>query len=369
MIFPPGDRLWSGAPRLFPGIILAFSGQTERKEEMNMAMTPRENALTALEHRVPERIVNLLKDANMLATYILAERAPAVPGRPYGSDGVDWFGVHWKYEEVSGAPMVDPNYPPMMDDITEWETVVKFPDLSKYDFKAEAEKELNSPMYDPDKLNQVTIMQGPFERLLSLMSTEDALCALLMEPEACAAFFNRVADHKIELIDRLAEAYPIDLIDLHDDWGTQKSTFMSVDTWKELLAEPMGRIIRHGKEKGIHIQVHSCGKIEPLLPEMIAIGLEHWSSCQGMNDIPTIVHTYGDRMTFFGCMDTPEVQARGVTQEEIDRLTAERIDLICRGGAVFPLGNSTVPGLRAAVDKALAAREDFFTKPENRVLP
>lgn len=334
-----------------------------------MSLTPRENALLALEHKVPERIVDLIHDANMLGTYTIFERAPAVPGRPYGSDGVDWFGVHWKYEEASGAPMVDPSYPPLLDDITEWREVVKFPDLSRIDFKAAAEKDLNSPLYDPDKLNQVTIMQGPFERLLSLMSTEEALCALLMEPEECAAFFNRVADHKIELIDRLAEVYPIDLIDLHDDWGTQKSTFMSVDTWKELLSGPMGRIAKHCKEKGIHVQIHSCGKIEPIVPEMIAVGIEHWSSCQGMNDIKTLVHRYGDKMTFFGCMDTPEVQLPGVPQEEIDWRTAERIDDICRGGAVFPLGNSTVPGLRAAVDKALSARKDFFTKPENRVLP
>lgn len=334
-----------------------------------MALTPRENALMALEHKVPERIVDMIHDTNPLATYILAERAPAVPGRPYGSDGVDWFGVHWRYEESSGAPMVDPAYPPLMDDITEWREKVVFPDLSKYDFKAEAEKELNAPTYDPDKLNLITIMQGPFERLLSLMSTEDALCALMLEPEECNAFFERVADHKIELMERLSEAYPIDLIDMHDDWGTQKSTFMSVDMWKELLSGPISRIIKRSKELGFHLQIHSCGKIETIVPEMVNVGLEHWSSCQGMNDLLPLVHRFGDRMTFFGCMDTPEVQARGVPQETIDRLTAERIDLFCRGGAVFPLGNSTVPGLRAAVDKALAERKDFFAKPENRVLP
>ena len=332
-------------------------------------LTPRENALRALEHKVPDRIVDLIHDANMLATYVLAERAPAVPGRPFGSDGVDWFGVHWRYEESSNAPMVDPDYPPLMTDISEWRERVQFPDLSKVDFARAAQEDLNSPMYDPDKLNQITILQGPFERLLSLMRTEDALCALLMEPEECAALFERIADHKIELIDRLAEVYPIDLIDLHDDWGTQKSMFMSIDTWKELLSHPMGRIVRHCKDKGIHVQVHSCGRIEKLIPEMLEAGIEHWSSCQGMNDIPALVHQYGDRLTFFGGMDTPEVQRHGITQEEVEQLTADRIDLICRGGAVFPLGNSTVPGLRAAVDKALAARTDFFTKPENRVLP
>ncbi len=332
-------------------------------------LTPRENALNAYRHIVPERIVNLIKDSNNIATYALCERARAVPGRPFGSDGVDWFGVHWKYEEASGAPMVDPAYPPLMTDITQWREKVKFPDLSECDFAEEAKKDLEGPDYDPDKLNLVTILQGPFERLLSLMSTEDALCALLMEPEACGEFFDRVADHKIELIDRLAEVYPIDLIDFHDDYGTQISTFMSVETWNELLAGPIGRIFRHCKEKGILIQLHSCGKVETLLPSFIAAGVEHWSSCQGMNDIKKLVHEYGDKMTFFGCMDTPEVQRRGITPEKVYALTKERIEDICRGGVVFPLGNSTVPGLGPAVQKILAEEADFFKKAENRVLP
>lgn len=334
-----------------------------------MSLTPRENALLALEHKIPERIVDIIKDANMLGTYVIRERAPAIPGRPHGSTGIDWFGVHWRYVESVGAPMVDPDYPPLLDDITDWESVVSFPDLSSVDFISAARQELSSPHYCADKLNIITINEGPFERLLSLMPGEEALCSLITEPEACRAFFNRVIDHKIELIDRLAEAYPIDLIDLHDDWGTQKSTFMSVETWKEVLFEPIKRITEYVSAKGIHLQLHSCGKIEALVPEMVKAGVEHWSSCQGMNDIKSLVHRFGDKLTFFGCMDTPDVQLPGITQDEINRLTAERVDDICRGGAVLPLGNSSVPGLRAALEKALSERETFFSRSENRVLP
>ena len=334
-----------------------------------MKLTPRENALLALNHQVPERIVDLRSDCNMLASYFLMEKGPYTPEHPFGMDGVDWFGVHWRFEPVCNGPMVDPAYPKIMDDITQWRTQVKFPDLDALDFKAAAEADLNSPMYDPNKLNQVCIMSGPFERLLDLMDCQEALLSLVTEPDACRDFFNAVIDYKIDLIDRLAEVYPIDLIDFHDDWGTQISTFMSVETWKDVLAEPMGRVAKHSKEKGIHLQVHSCGKIEKLVPEMVKVGIEHWSSCQGMNDLKPLIHEFGDRMTFFGCLDVPEIKKAGVTQEMIDRITAERIDDLCRGGCVLPLGTSTVPGLYEATMKALAAREDFFTKPENRVLP
>ena len=334
-----------------------------------MRLTPRENALLALDHKVPERIVYLIKDCNMLGNFLIREKGPASPEFPMGGTGKDWFGVQWRYEESSRAPMVDPDYPPIMDDITQWRSQIVFPDLDSIDFKAEAKRELSSPMYDPDKLNQVCIQSGPFERLLDCMGCEEALISMMTEPEACREFFDAIIDYKIELIDRLAEVYPIDLIDFHDDWGTQISTFMSVDMWKELLAEPIARVCKHCKDKGIHIQIHSCGKVETLVPEMVKAGVEHWSSCQAVNDIERLVHEFGDRMTFFGCMDTYEVRIPNVPQEEVDRLTAERIDNICRGGCVFPLGNSTVPGLREAVDKALSQREHFFDIPENRVLP
>ena len=334
-----------------------------------MRLTPRENALLALNHQVPQRIVNMIKDCNMLGNFIIREKGPASPQFPMGGTGKDWFGVQWRYEESSKAPMVDPDYPPIMDDITEWRSQIKFPNLDAIDFKAEAERELNGPMYDPDKLNQVCIQSGPFERLLDCMGCEEALISMMTEPEACKEFFNAVIDHKIHLIDLLAEAYPIDLIDFHDDWGTQISTFMSGDMWKELLAEPIARVCKHCKDKGIHIQIHSCGKVETLVPEMVKVGVEHWSSCQAVNDIEKLVHEFGDRLTFFGCMDTLPVRLPNVPQEEVDRLTAERIDNICRGGCVFPLGNSTVPGLREAVEKALAQREDFFKTERNRILP
>ena len=331
-----------------------------------MALTPRENALLLLEHKMPERIVNLIKDSNMLGSFFICEKGPATPEYPMGGTGRDWFGVQWRWEESSNAPMVDPDYPPVMTDITEWREQIVFPDLDAMDFRAAAQADLSSPRYDPDKLNQVCIQSGPFERLMDTMSTEEALCALLEEPEACAEFFSAVADYKIELIDRLAGVYPIDLIDYHDDYGTQISSFMSVDTWRELLMEPLRRVVSHCKAKGIHLQLHSCGCVESLVPSFIEAGLEHWSSCQGMNDIPGLIKRYGRQLTFFGCMDSPEITANAGNDEALYRLVGERIDDICRGGCVMPLGNSTVKGLRPALERVLAEREDFYTKEENR---
>ncbi|MCC8080205.1 MAG: hypothetical protein LIO57_09180 [Oscillospiraceae bacterium] len=125
-----------------------------------------------------------------------------------GGTGNDWFVVQWVYEELCRASVVDPSYPPMMTDITKWCEQVEFPNLASMDFKGVLERELSSSAYNPNKLNQACIHSDPFERLLYLMGSEDALASMLLEPDACREFFDAVIDYKIELIDRLAGAIP-----------------------------------------------------------------------------------------------------------------------------------------------------------------
>ena len=52
-----------------------------------MKLSPRENALLALNHQVPERIVYLIKDANMLGNFFIREKGPASPEFPMGGSG------------------------------------------------------------------------------------------------------------------------------------------------------------------------------------------------------------------------------------------------------------------------------------------
>jgi hypothetical protein len=121
--------------------------------------------------------------------------------------------------------MVDPDEPHLMEDISAWPEKVKFPDLDAIDWCAAAKRDLANPKYDPDKLAQVVILNGPFERMHALMGFENALCAVLTDPESCCDYFGAVIDYKIKLIDKLLEYYPIDLIDFHDDYGHQKNSF------------------------------------------------------------------------------------------------------------------------------------------------
>lgn len=332
-------------------------------------LSPKNNLLHVFNHKIPERIPNVKKDIATIMPAELAERAPGdgSPAQMLGGTGVDWFGVHWVFEPVVGASMVDPKYPPVLEDVTKWKSLVKFPDLDAIDWAAAAERDLKN--YNPDKALFITLLNGMFERLHSLMGMTEACCALLLEPEAVYEFFGAVAEHKIKLIGKLITHYPVDFIELHDDWGHKANSFFAPELWSKLVGPHVRRITTFARENCIHLRFHSCGKVDNLIPMMVEAGIEHWSSVQALNDVEGIIRNFGDRLTLTGGMDTDVLKDMGLPKDRIENIVNDRIDNLCRGGAFLPSASSQVPLVQAAIDKALEARTDFFKNQENCKLP
>ena len=68
----------------------------------------------------------------------------------------------------------------LLDDPADWVDMLKFPDLSKYDF-IELGKEA-AKNYDPDKFNFYLMQDGLFERWLSLCDPSESLPISLKRP-------------------------------------------------------------------------------------------------------------------------------------------------------------------------------------------
>lgn len=334
-----------------------------------MSISARDNMILLLNHEIPERIPDYRDDVCAYIPSCILERAPGdgSPVQALGGTGKDWFGVDWLFEPTSGGSMVNPYVDPILDDVTKWRDIVKFPDIDAIDWKHAREKD--EKMIKPDKFYVVTLLNGPFERLHSLMGMVEANCSLISDPEETADLLMAIADHKIKVIENLVKYYPVDMIEIHDDWGHQNSTFMSPSTWRSLIAPPMKKIVDCVKSKGKFIQVHSCGKIETLIPDMIEIGIDHWSSCQNCNDIKKIISKYGKQITCLGAMDSPECTDLNKTKEELEIAVKERIFDLCRGGALLPYGSRSYPVVVELVRKVIRENPDFYKDKFNCELP
>jgi len=224
---------------------------------------------------------------------------------PKDSGGPDWFDVMWEYVPMAGGSMVVPGSPKVKD-ICEWENYITFPDLSKLDWQACADRN-KEYLADKGRALQMTIFTGLFERLISFLDFEDAATALIDEDEqeGVHRLFDKLADFYGELIGYFKKYFDVDIIVFHDDWGSQRAPFFSTDTLKEMVLPYLKRIVDRCHELGIIFELHSCGFIEQHVPAFIEIGVDTWRG-QPMNDKKKLVDLYGDNFIFGVQVDIPD---------------------------------------------------------------
>lgn len=244
---------------------------------------------------------------------------------PFDRGGTDWFGCAWEYMEAAGAPAPDCSQH-VLEDICDWREVVTFPDLDAWDWQRAAELDGLDEVDRDANVVDVVVLIGLWERLHVLMGFEEALCALLEEPEEVEAFFDALVAHKIKLIDKLAEHYRPDAITFHDDWGTQTGPFFSPETWRTLIKPRQKKIIDAAHAHGIAFIQHSCGKYDDIIPDLPEIGVDVLQ-CMDINDIGAALEKTDNAMSYLVSVHSQEFFAddsAGVLTPEAVREKARR---------------------------------------------
>lgn len=237
------------------------------------------------------------------------------PAYQYESDVIksSFFDLEWEYSKVAGGSTVHPGNPKVKD-ITKWEEYVSIPNLDELDW--ESCKKNNQEFLNVDKANQLGILNGLWERLMSLMDVDNAAIVMIDEEEqdGVKRFFEQYTDFLIDYIRRMKAILPIDAVLIHDDWGHQHSTFLSLATYREMLVPYYKRITDAIHEMGMWFELHSCGKNQTLIPAYIEMGVDLWCP-QVMNDFDMILKTYKDAPIAFGLAETP--LSPEATEEEV----------------------------------------------------
>ncbi len=241
-----------------------------------------------------------------------------------------WFDLDWVYVPIAGGATVSPGTP-KVPDMSEWENYISMPNLDDLDWDSVAEK--NKEYLDTPQLNQLGILSGFWERLISLMDVEGAAVAMIDEDqqEGVHRFFDQYANLLIDYIDRMKKRCDIDCVLIHDDWGTQRSGFFSLDTAMEMLVPYLKRVTDAVHERGMYFELHSCGKNEALVPAYIAAGVDLWCP-QAINDLEMLSQKYKDQPIVFGQQkpvfipeDASEKEIEDIAKEWLDRFDGTRV--------------------------------------------
>lgn len=246
-----------------------------------------------------------------------------------------------------------------------------FPDLDAYDWEEAAKRQLSAG--NPEtQLVEYQCWNWSFLRLTHLMGFENALCAMIEDPEACLAFFDAVADYKIKLAERAYEYFKPDMLTSFDDVATERGLFMSPEAYRDLIKPSHIKVNKAIKDMGMIPAIHCCGNCEEIIPDFIDEGNVAWSSAQPVNDIEGILKTYGDRLTVIGGYDTNGVPAQPNATEEIMRAEVRRsIDTYAPYGSYIFFGfalvdsidfNEIMGKMMPIFDEAGKYGRDFYQK-------
>ncbi len=260
-------------------------------------ITPKENLKLLMEGGQPYWQVNCNTDFNCIQPACMPDAVARNKG------GIDWFGVDWVYEPKSNAAMVRPGTR-RLEEIEDWRDM-PWPDLSAIDWEADYKENYEGKL-DPDRPTLIPIVNGVFERLISLVNFEDALCYLLTDREEVEAFFDRLASWYAELFEILKRVYDVDMITFHDDMGSAMNTFFDPKLYEELMVPVYQKITGAAHKLGIYVDYHSCGKIGKLVPLMIKAGFDAWEGQRDLNDIDALCMQYGDQIKFLNVLVMPQ---------------------------------------------------------------
>ena len=228
--------------------------------------------------------------------------------------GLDMFGIEWEYVPVTGGSTVRPGQP-LFEDANEWKEKLagRIPD--PYTWGWEENYERIKGLVDDRRMKRSVILSGFFERLISFMNFSNALLALIddEQKDAVHEIFDMLCGVYQKMIDKMIDALHVDMIEIHDDWGSQRAPLFSADTIREMILPYLKRTIDYAHKRGIYVSLHSCGKNETLVPCMIEAGVDMWCP-QAINDFDYLVENYGKQIVI-GV--NPDVLPAGLTDDEI----------------------------------------------------
>lgn len=297
------------------------------------SMNAKDNFLETLRWGNPEALVNEWEPFTLVIDPLMPLTRVAQPGKRV----VDQWGVTiFMSEDEPGAMPITTDDLKAIKDITRWKEDIKSPNITDVELDWTDALKSQDEVRANGELSTTIMATGLFEQSHFLMGFEDALVNLLTEPDDMHDLLDYITDYKLTYCKQIVENLKPDVVLFHDDWGSKENLFMPVSTWREFFKPRYQKIYSYLKENGIIIMHHADSVCEPIVEDMIELGIDIWQGVIPQNDIPSIQKVTKGKMLLMGGIDAQAIDFKDYDEEAIRAEVRRACDEYVPGGGFIP---------------------------------
>lgn len=328
-------------------------------------LTIRQNLLETIHGGNPDRFVNQYEFMDMITGSPFAEDNHA-PKR--GEENVvNAWGITKSWpSHVPGAFPVHTPDKIVIKDLENWRDYVKVPNVI-YDAERWEPYIARAEQVDrKEKFATCFVAPGIFEQCHYLLEIQNCLMSFYEYPDEMHELVDMITEWELAYAKEICKYLKPDAIFHHDDWGSQISTFISPEMFREYYTPAYKKVYGYYKEHGVELIVHhSDSYAATLVPDMIEMGIDIWQGVMTTNNIPELIKQYGGKISFMGGIDSATIDYPGWTEDviekQVNRCVAENGNKYFIPGASLGLAMSNHPGVYEATSKYIdAASKRYF---------
>jgi len=320
-------------------------------------MNPKENALRAVRFDRPERITGGMPGHDI--SYFGVNHEPLCgPGghdSPVGTRWRDIWGVGW-HKEMQGVMGYAVEHP--LADLG----------LDAYRWPDPDDERLIRTVHQKAKSadRSVKFLSGShretlWERAYNLVGMERLMLAFYDDPGVVRELLHRIMDFQLGIA-RHYLAAGIEVAATGDDLGGQGGLLFSREILEEFFVPEYRRLFGLYKTRGVIINHHTCGHIEPILDVFMDLGVDVLNPIQATaNDLAAVRKATQRRMALQGGVSTGLVMDGPA--ERIRAETRRCMWLLGREGGYFCGPDQGMPFPEAHIAALRQTVEEYGTYP------
>jgi uroporphyrinogen decarboxylase len=252
--------------------------------------------------------------------------------KPY----VDEWGVGWRiqpyetpfgcghYTEIDSHPLADD------DAFSRYQP----PDPNRPELYADSEQMIRD--FKRDYWIVGVVATTVFETAWALRGLEQTLLDMVTDPDLTSELFEIPFKYHLTAAKKLVEL-GVDMIWAGDDVGSQHRMMISPKMWREYLKPRLATFISELKAINSNLKVayHTDGHVEPIIPELIEIGLDVLNPLQPASMSPAALKKqYGKELCFWGTLDEQQTLPFG-TPQDVKREVLHRLEHVGYDGGLI----------------------------------